>query len=265
MQWRPLFGQIAVLLLLLQAACTPYQSALTSIRQDFNQAVEAETDCIKTAFEASDNPDLMACDNRAFREVQEAIDSLLAQHGDALIKDDVLWQVLALKSFAAYQAEQYTQALDAATRAVQLASNGDRDRQARDYFIAQAMPGLVKANELYMRLETIDGKVEEVDYQKAADLANSALNDIEAVVGSAAESPDAMTYLLMAKLGVYKNWLDILFDTVDRSASDADIMRKRAREDEILTKAKADLLRWEKAGADVQLLRYWRALLGVGA
>lgn len=255
----------AVLLLLNAVACTPYKSALTDIRKDFDQAVKAEEKCMIAALERSENPSFAHCDNEAFLSVQADIDSLIAKYSEPLISDDVLWQALALKSFAAYNAEQNAVAIDAARRAVQLASNSDKDRQARDYFVAQAMPGLVKANELYIQLESINETVSEANYQQAADLAKSALDDLEQVRASAEQAPDAVAYLTTAKLSVYKNWLDILFDTIDRDASDADVMRKRKREDEILAMAKADLLRWEKSGAEAQLLRYWRALLGVGA
>lgn len=262
---RQLTHALWALLLLNTVACTPYKSALTDIRKDFDQAVAAEQKCISTALERAENPSFTRCENDAFIAVHADIDSLIARHGEALIKDDVLWQALALKAFAAYHAEENATAMDAAKRAVQLASNSDKDRQARDYFVSQAMPGLVKASELYIQLESINETVSEANYQYIADLARSALDDLEQVRVGAESSPDAVAYLLMAKLSVYKNWLDILFDTIDGDSSDEAVRRKRAREDEILDRAREDLTRWEKVGADAQLLRYWRALLGVGA
>ena len=251
---------------LFMTSCSPaYQKELKSSYKLYNQAVDAET-----AFRVQQLEKEMVNANSdatkaQFQAAYTSINTVIDAHKEVLGKDNLYGNVLALKSMCELNMESYTDAANTASQALTYLKNSPSADKSRDNALMTAMPGLVKANQLYEKIPKGDDKVSEGTYNNFAELAASAITDLDAGRKSTDATHPVNEYLLMSKLAVYKNWLDVVFDTVDKDSSDADKAKKRQREDELLEAASKDIdaLNTLVGSKKPAVIKQWKAMIGV--
>jgi len=241
----------------------PYKGMMKQTYTIYNQAVtkDAQFRMTQVKNKATDFSNSPAQSD--YKIALDTIQSFIGQYKDKLVADNVYGNVLALKSMCEYGLENYDNAAAIASQALPYLKSSTSDGTSRDNALMTAMPGLVKANQLYEKMPKDKKKVEMSKYNDIAALAKSALSDLEAG-RKATDEKKTNEYLLTSKLSVYKNWLDTAFYTADAKSSDAEKAQKRAREDEILGKAKADVTLLEGVlGTSSSTVAIWKALIGL--
>jgi hypothetical protein len=260
----PLFLLLAGIVFM--SSCAPaYQKDLTASYKLYNQAVTAETAYRVQQLEkemVNANSDATKTE---FKAAYDAINAVIATHQADLGKDDLYGNVLALKSMSELNLEKYTDAGNSATQALTYLSSSKESQTSRDNALMTAMPGLIKAKQLSAKIPTDDKKISSGAYTNLADMAKSALTDLDAGRKTVDASNPVNEYLLMSKLAVYKNWLDIVYDTIDKDSSAAEKTEKRKREDAIMAEAtkSIDALNAVVGTKKPALIKQWKALIGV--
>ncbi len=243
------------------ASCVPYKSMLKQSYSIYNQAVTKDAqyrmEQVKLGMMDFSNSPAKA----DYRIALDTIKSFVRQYKDDLVKDNLYGNVLSLKAMCQYGIENYNGAVATASEAMPYLKTSSNDEKSRDFALMTAMPGLVKANQLYEKMPKSKKKVEASLYNDIAALGQSAVNDLEAGRKTVDAKHPVNEYLLNAKLGVYKNWLDTLFYTTTASSTDAEKAKKRAHEDRIMAKAKDDITALQALGS--ASVDSWKGMIGV--
>jgi hypothetical protein len=248
---------------LFMVGCVPYKGMLKQSYSIYNQAVTKDAQYRMTQVKNKMTDFSNSPAKADYQMALDTIKSFVGQYKDKLVTDNVYGNVLALKAMCEYGLESYDAAVATASESLPYLKSSVSNEKSRDNALMTAMPGLVKANQLYEKMPKDKKKVEMSVYNDIAALAQSALDDLEAGRKETAEK-QTNEYLLTSKLAVYKNWLDTAFYTADAKSSDAEKAQKRQREDEILAKAKGDISTLEGVvGNNSATVALWKALIGV--
>lgn len=260
----PLFLLLAGIVFM--SSCAPaYQKDLSNSYKLYNQAVTAETAYRVQQLEkemVNANSDATKTE---FQAAYDAINSVVTKHQADLGKDDLYGNVLALKAMSELNLAKYTDATNSASQALTYLGSSKSSKKSRDNALMTAIPGLIKANQLYTKMPTDGKKISSGAYTNLADMARSALSDLDAGRKTVDASHPVNEYLLMSKLAVYKNWLDIVYDTIDKDSTAAEKTAKRKKEDAIMADAtkSIDALNAVVGSKKPALIKQWKALIGV--
>ncbi len=254
-------SSILLLSVLFLASCVPYKTMYKQSVTLYNQAVTTETkfrldQVKKSVTNFNDSPA-----KKDFKVAYDTINSFISQYKDKLATDNLYGNALALKAMCEYGLEMNNVAPSTAEQALTYLKSSTSSDKSRDLAMMTAMPGLIMGNQLYDKLPADDKTLGTVEYKGLADMATSASESLKKGQEELKGEPKSKMnqYLVMSELAVYKNWLDAVFNTVDKTSTDAAVAQKRQREDDILKLAKGAIGKL----SDPIVAKQWKTLIGI--
>lgn len=251
---------VAVVLL---TSCEPMKT-VSSNQQSYEAAAKAAIQC-KLDFYNEKVTSIDNCPSKnAFQEVVANMEKLLNEQQEELIKNDLLPDVYTLLALSALGADNFEKAELYGSKALAELQKSNIT-QSRDLALTTAMPGLIKANQLFYKIPNDDfqGVLNDSIFGGLEDLANSAVADIEDGQKKVNATHEVQQYLVSSKLAVLKNILDINTFTVDKDSPQSDVDEKEAREAELLAKAKVYIDALQSIGASSEVVMDWKMAIGV--
>jgi tetratricopeptide (TPR) repeat protein len=196
----------------------------------------------------------------AYRSITE----LIEKKKDSLKKDSLLGNALTIKAMSEWKLGKYVIARETAVEA--LKENKDQ-LFPRDIALMIAMPGLIKTDQAYFHVMSIES---DKTYEDIKDMIlgdHGAINDIEDALKAVDTDHTIKVYLLMSELAAFRT-LQVAIEKKVKNATDRTNNQKELREQHIVPKvedfkSQLNTLRLQNQDQWIQILSYWKALLGV--
>ena len=198
-RWR---GFLILLVVVFLSGCVSHIQTLREAQDEFNRAASLEN-ALKMDPKLGD---VAALGNihASYRLSLKMLSDLIVEKRADLEKDHLIGVAYTLKALTEWRLGEYQAALET-IRAVK--EYPDNTLLPRDKAMAEALRGLIKNDQAYAHMVARD-----YSYGDIKTLLRESLGDVDKGLAVPGAGENLRLYLLMAKLSVLKNWLDLKGD-----------------------------------------------------
>ncbi len=191
-----------LLLIFVLSGCVSHIQTLRDAQDEFNRAASLEN-ALKVDPNQGDVVTLVNI-NASYRLSLKILSDLISEKRADLEKDNLIGVAYTLKALTEWRLGEYQAALGT-IRIVK--EYPDNTLLPRDKAMVEALRGLIKNDQAYIRMAARD-----YPYEDIKTLLKDSLGDVDKGLGIPGAGENLRLYLLMAKLAVLKNWLDLKGD-----------------------------------------------------
>ena len=201
--------------------------------------------------------------NSNYALAYKSITELIEKNKNKLKKDRLLGNALTIKAMSEWKLGNYVIARKTAVEA--LKENKDQ-LFPRDLALMTAMPGLIKTDQAYFHAMSIKSDKTYKDIKDMILGDHGAMNDFEDAINVVDTDHTITVYLLMSELAALRT-LQVAIEKKVKNTTDRTNNRKELREQHLVPKVedfsrKLNSLKLQNQDQWIQILSYWKALLG---
>ena len=192
----------ALLCMLFAAGCVSHVRDLRDAEDQFSTAAGIENRIrLGEPADAGDPVMLRGQADSAYRLAIKMLSDAIEKSGKELLRDRLLGTAYTLKAMAEWRVGEYAAALRTLEESRSVKGNElfPRDRSLQD-----ALEGLIRNDQAVAHMRARD-----YPYQDIKKLLTGALESIDRGLRETAKGDGVRLYLLLAKLGTLKNWIDL--------------------------------------------------------
>jgi hypothetical protein len=180
------------------AGCTGI-NRLHEAQNAFNQAAALEnTIQLETSQDASGAVKALSI-RSGYTDALMSLEKIESKDIQKLKQDGLLGSLLTLKALAQWRLGLYDKALATAAEA----KKAEDQLYPRDRCLLEALPGLIKIDQAYQKIEKGGSKLEEVKFLLTGD--RGAVKDLDSARGLVNKDHSVQIYLIQSQLSAYRN------------------------------------------------------------